>query len=207
MKNLASYAVNKAITVFMVVIIFVVFGVVSYTRLSTDLLPSMNIPFAVVVTPYIGASPEEVEEVLSEPIEAVLATTTNVKQITSQSNEHVSIIIMEFNTDANMDSAVIEMRENLDMVTSNLPDEVGNPMIIKLNPDMMPIMQLSVSKQGLTQQELTLYVEEEVLPNIERVPGVASVSVSGAYESEVHVVIDDAALEGFVNLFKLSLAS
>ena len=195
MKNLASYAVNRAITVFMVVIIFVVFGVVSYTRLSTDLLPSMNIPFAVVVTPYIGASPEEIEEVVSEPIESTLATTTNVSTITSMSNENVSVLILEFNTDANMDSAVIEMRENLDMVTSNLPDEVGNPMIIKLNPDLMPIMQLSVSKEGLSQQELTLYVEEEVLPNIERVPGVASVSVSGAYESEVHVVLDDEELD------------
>ena len=195
MKNLASYAVNRAITIFMIVIIVVVLGAVSFTRLTTDLLPSMNIPFAVVVTPYIGASPEEVEEVVSEPIEQTLATTTNVSTITSMSNENVSVLILEFNTDANMDSVVIEMRENLDMVTSNLPDEVGNPMIIKLNPDMMPIMQLSVSKEGLTQQELTLYVEEDVLPSIERVPGVASVSVSGAYESEVHVVLDDDALE------------
>ncbi len=194
MKNLASFAVNKAITVFMAVIIVIVFGVVSYTRLSTDLLPNMNIPFTVVVTTYIGASPEEVEEVVTEPLEATLATTTNVKQITSMSNENVSIVIMEFNTDANMDSAVIEMRENLDMVTSQLPDEVGSPMIIKLNPDMMPIMQLSVSKQGLSQQELTLYVQEEVLPNVERVAGVASVSVSGAYESEVQVVLNDTEL-------------
>jgi HAE1 family hydrophobic/amphiphilic exporter-1 len=194
MKTIAQFAVNKAITVFMAVIIIVIFGVVSYSRISTDLFPSMNIPYTVVVTTYIGASPEEIEDVVTNPIESTLATTTNVKTITSQSQENVSLIIMEFNTDANMDSAVIEMRENLDMVLSSLPEEVGSPMIIKLNPDMMPILQLSVSQEGLSQEELTKYVEEDVLPQIERVAGVASVDVSGAYESEVRVVIDDAEL-------------
>lgn len=194
MKNIAKYSVDRAITVFMSVIIVVVFGVVSYGRLSTDLFPSMNIPFTVVVTTYIGASPEEVEEVVTKPLEATLSTTTNIKQVTSQSMENVSLVVLEFNSDANMDSAVIEMRENLDLVLASLPDAVGSPMIIKLNPDMMPVMQVSVSKEGLTQQELTNYVEEDVLPSIERVPGVASVDVSGAYESEIRVILDDERL-------------
>ncbi|KFZ27566.1 MAG: Swarming motility protein SwrC [Candidatus Izimaplasma bacterium HR2] len=194
MKNLAKYSVEKAITVFMAVIIVAVFGVVSFTRLTTDLFPSMNIPYAVVVTTYIGASPTEVEDVVSKPLEETFATTTNIKNLTSTSQENVSIIFLEFESSANMDSVMIEMRENLDMVLSSLPDEVGNPMIIKINPDMMPIMQFSVSKEGLTQQELTLLVEDEVLPNIERIGGVASVSVSGAYGSEISVVIDDVAL-------------
>ena len=195
MKNLVKFSVDKAITVFMAVIIVIVFGVVSYTNLTTDLFPSMNIPFSVVVTVYPGASPTEIEEVVTEPIEQALATTTNIKEVTSISQENVSVVILEFNSDTNMDSAVIEMRETLDMAISNMPDMVGSPMIIKINPDMMPIMQLSVSKEGLTSQELTIYVEEEVLPQIERVPGVASVSVSGAYESEVQVILDQTALD------------
>ena len=189
MKNLAKYSVEKAITVFMAVIIVAVFGVVSFTRLTTDLFPSMNIPYAVVVTTYIGASPTEVEDNVSRPLEETFATTTNIKNLTSSSMENVSIIFLEFESSANMDSVMIEMRENLDMVLSSLPEEVGNPMIIKINPDMMPIMQFSVSKEGLTQQELTLLVEEEILPNIERIGGVASVSVSGAYGSEISVVV------------------
>jgi HAE1 family hydrophobic/amphiphilic exporter-1 len=195
MKNLVKFSVDKAITVFMAVIIVIVFGVVSYTNLTTDLLPSMNIPFSVVVTVYPGASPTEIEEVVTEPIEEALATTTNIKEVTSMSQENVSVVILEFNSDTNMDSAVIEMRETLDMVTSNFDDMVGSPMIIKLNPDLMPIMQLSVSKEGLSPQELTIYVEEEVLPQIERVAGVASVDVSGAYESEVQVILDQVALD------------
>ncbi len=191
MKNLVNYSVNRAITVFMVVIIVLVFGIVSFTNLTTDLFPSMNIPYSVVVTTYPGASPTEVEEVVTDPLESALATTTNIKEVTSVSQENFSLIILEFNSDTNMDSAVIEMRETLDMSTANMPDMVGSPMIIKLNPDMMPVMQMSVYKEGLSQQELTIYVEDEVLPLLERVPGVASVSMSGAYESEVRVVLKD----------------
>ncbi len=194
MKNLAKYSVNKAITVFMAVIIVAIFGVVSFTRLTTDLFPSMNIPYAVVVTTYMGASPEEVEEIVSKPLEEAFATTTSIKNINSISQEHVSIIMLEFESEANMDSVIIEMREKLDMATTSLPDEVGNPMIIKINPNLMPVMQFSISMEGMTQQELTAFVDKEVLPQVERIGGVASVSVSGAYQSEISVVLDDEAI-------------
>jgi HAE1 family hydrophobic/amphiphilic exporter-1 len=194
MKNLAKYSVDRAITIFMAVLIVMVFGVVSYTNLTTDLFPSMNLPYSVVITTYIGASPEEVEDVVTNPLEDALATTSNIKELSSVSQENMSMIIMEFNSDTNMDSAVIEMRETLDRATVNMPDMVGSPMIIKLNPDMMPIMQMSVSKGDLGQEELTQYVYDEIIPNLERVPGVASVSVSGAYESEVQVLLNDTDL-------------
>ncbi|MCF7925537.1 MAG: efflux RND transporter permease subunit [Candidatus Izimaplasma sp.] len=195
MKNLASYSVNKAITVFMAVIIVIVFGVVSYTNLTTDLLPSLNIPYSVVVTYYPGKSPEEIEQLVTRPIEESLATTTNIKEMNSTSSENVSMVILEFNSDTSMDSAILEMRENLDMIASQLPDDVMDPMIIKLNPDLMPVMQLSVSQEGLSEQALTTYVVEDVIPRIERIKGVASVSISGAYESDVHVVLDQAAID------------
>ncbi len=195
MKNLAKFSVDRAITIFMAVIIVIVFGVVSYTNLTTDLFPSMNIPYSVVVTTYPGASPTEVEDVVTNPLEDALATTTNVKELTSMSQENFSLVILEFNSDTNMDSAIIEMRETLDMTTAGMPDMVGSPMIIKLNPDMMPIMQLSVSKGDLDQRDLTEYVYDNVVPQLEKVAGVASVSVSGAYESEVQVVIKESDLD------------
>jgi len=195
MKQLIEFSVNRAITVFMAVLIVIIFGVVSLTNLTTDLFPSINVPYAVVLTTYPGASPTEVEEVVTDPLEETLATTTNIKELQSISQENVSVIILEFNASTDMDSAVIEMRENLDFISSNFPEMVGNPTIIKLNPDLVPIMQLSVTKEGYSQQELTTYVNEEVLPLIERVPGVASVSVSGAYESEIRVVLDEPAID------------
>lgn len=190
-----SYATNKAITVFMAVTIIVIFGVVSFTRLTTDLFPSMNIPYAVVVTTYPGASPSEVEQRLSRPLEETFATTTNVKDIMSMSQENVSILTLEFNTDTDMDSVMIEMRENLDQVINYLPDEVSRPMIIKINPDMLPIMQFSVSKEGLSKEELTNYVNNDLLSQIERISGVASVSMSGAYESEIQVMLDQTRID------------
>ncbi|MCK5761772.1 MAG: efflux RND transporter permease subunit, partial [Candidatus Izimaplasma sp.] len=194
MKNFAKYSVEKAITVFMAVIIVAIFGVVSFTRLTTDLFPSMNIPYAVVVTSYVGASPTEVEEIVTKPLEETFATTTNIKNVSSISQEHVSIIMLEFESDANMDSVIIEMREKLDISLPSLPDEVGNPMIIKINPDLMPIMHFSISVEGMTQQELTKFVNSEILPQVERIGGVASVLVNGAYNSEISVVLDDDAI-------------
>ena len=194
MKQLAKFSVDRAITVFMAVFIVIIFGVVSFTNLTTDLFPSLNIPYSVVLTTYPGASPIEVEDQITTPLEETLATTTNIKELQSISQENVSIIILEFNTDTNMDSAVIEMRESLDLLGSSLPEMAGDPMIIKLNPDLLPIMQVSVTKEGFTQHELTQYVETEILPQLERVAGVASVSVSGAYESEIQVVLDEAAI-------------
>ena len=195
MKNFAKYSVEKAITIFMAVTIVAIFGIVSFTRLTTDLFPSMNIPYAVVVTTYIGASPDEVEDIVSRPLEETFATTTNIKNLVSISQENVSIIMLEFESEANMDSAIIEMREKLDMALASLPDEVGNPMIIKINPDLMPVMQFSISKEGMTQQELTQFVDNEVLPQVERIGGVASVSVSGGYNSEISVVLDDTVID------------
>jgi len=115
MKQLSKFSVDRAITIFMAVIIVIIFGVVSLTNLTTDLFPNMNIPYSVVITTYPGASPSEVEEVVTKPLEETLATTTNIKQISSMSNENVSIVILEFNSDTNMDSAMIEMRESLDL--------------------------------------------------------------------------------------------
>ncbi|MGS0973321.1 MAG: efflux RND transporter permease subunit [Candidatus Izemoplasmataceae bacterium] len=195
MKTIISYATNKAITVFMAVTIIVIFGVVSFTRLTTDLFPSMNIPYAVVVTTYPGASPSEVEQRLSRPLEETFATTTNVKDIVSMSQENVSILTLEFNTDTDMDGAMIEMRENLDQVINFLPDEVSRPMIIKINPDMLPIMQFSVSKEGLSKEELTNYVNNNLMSRIERISGVASVSMSGAYESEIQVMLNNERID------------
>lgn len=195
MKGIIEFSVQKAITVFMAVIAVSIFGVVSFTRLTTDLFPNVNIPFAVVVTTYPGASPEEVEARVSVPLETVFQTTTNVVQVTSMSQENVSIIMLEFNPTANMDSAVIEMRENLNFVLDVLPDSAGNPNIIRLNPDLLPIVTYSVTYEGKDPQALTEWVDDVMRPQVERVPGVASFTVSGGFSSELRIMLDETAIE------------
>ena len=197
MKNLVTFSVEKAITIFMVIIAVAIFGVVSFTRLTTDLFPSINIPFAVVVTPYPGATPEQVELEVTLPLEAVFQTTTNVLNVTTTSSENLSLVVIEFSQNTNMDSAVAEMRESLNTVTGSLPDNVGFPNIIRLNPNQLPVYVMSVSLEGLDLPELTEWVENEMRPRIERIPGVATFDISGGFSEEIRIRIDQSKLDQY----------
>ena len=141
---LSRLSVKKPYTVVVAVVLVLILGVVSFTKMNTDLLPSMNLPYAIVMTTYQGASPETVEMAVTKPIEQSMATVTSIENVSSVSQENVSLVILEFAETANMDSATIEMRENLDLIGSYWDDSVGKPIIMKLNPDMMPVMVAAV---------------------------------------------------------------
>lgn len=191
MNKLSSFSVKKPITIIMSILIVIILGVVSLTNLTTDLLPSINLPYAVVSTTYFGASPEVIEQMITKPIENSMATVSNIKNIQSVSEENNSMVILEFNEETNMDSALVEMREKLDMITSYMPSDVGNPMIMKINPDMMPIMNFSLSRKDQPISDLTLWFESVIVPRLERIPGVASVSVTGTAKNEIQVRLND----------------
>lgn len=197
MKSLIKFSVEKAITVFMVIIAVTIFGVVSFTRLTTDLFPSVNVPFAVVITPYPGATPEDVELNVTAPLETVFQTTTNILEVTTTSSENLSLVVLEFIPNTNMDSAVAEMRESLNTIENSLPEGIGYPSIIKLNPNSLPIYNFSLSYEGYDLETLTEWVEDVVKPRIERVPGVASFDVSGGYEQEIRVRLDQSAIDDY----------
>ncbi len=195
MKSLIQFSVNKAITVFMVVLAVGVFGVVSFTRLTTDLFPDVNIPFAVVVTTVPGATPDEVEARVSVPLETNFQTATNIQEVTSMSQENVSMILLEFSQGTDMSQITVELRENLTAMIDFLPDEASTPIIFTLNPNMLPIMTFSVTYEGKDLEALTDWVSDELRPQIERVPGVASVSISGGFESEIRLFLDQDAMD------------
>lgn len=186
---LSKFSVKKPYTVVVAVALVLVLGVISFTRMTTDLLPSMNFPYLVVVTTYPGASPEEVEQTVTVPVEQVAATTSNLKSLNSTSSENMSMVICEFEDGANMDTVLIEMRENLDQVTGYWPDEVGSPLMMKINPDMLPVMTAAVEIAGLDSAALGIKVENDILPAVESVEGVGSASSSGGVEQSVQVVL------------------
>jgi HAE1 family hydrophobic/amphiphilic exporter-1 len=192
---LSKFSVKKPVTIVMIVLIFIIFGAVSFMQLNTDLLPSMNIPYAAVSTTYRGASPREVENIVSKNIESALATVQNVKNIQSVSSEHNSLVIVEFVESANMDVAMLDMREKLDMVTSYFPDEVSSPMLIKFNPSMMPIMGFAITKEGSSMSEVGDFIENVVQPRLERIEGVASVTINGGVENQIEITLDSEKLE------------
>lgn len=163
--------------------------------MTVDLLPNLNLPYVVVVTSYPGASPEVVETTVTRSVEQSMSTISNVKNIQSVSSEHLSMIVLEFVGDANMDTAIIEMRESLDMIKAYFPDDVGSPMLMKINPSMMPVMALSAYVEGEGIDTSSSYIEQKLLPEIESVEGVGSVSAMGLLENMVNVTISEAKLD------------
>jgi len=187
---LSKFSVRKPYTVVVGVVMVLILGFVSLTEMTADLLPNINLPYSVVMTTYVGASPEEVEMAVTKPVESSMATISNVNDIMSVSAENYSLVIMEFTQDANMDSVSLEMRESLDQLESIWDNEsIGSPIIMKLNPDMMPIMVAAVSSDEKDALDLTDFMERSVTPELESIAGVASVSPVGTVEESIQVII------------------
>lgn len=185
----SKFSVKKAYTVIVGIVLVIVLGIVAYTKMTVDLLPDMELPYAVIMTTYPGASPENVETGVTKPIEQAVATIDNISAIQSVSSENYSMVILEFNTDTNMDTATIDMREKLDQITGYLDESVGNPIIMKLNPNMMPVIVAAVDKKDADSVELSEYVDNTLSPDIEGLEGVASVTTIGNIEESVQVII------------------
>ena len=177
-------------------VLVLILGVVSFTKMNTDLLPSMDMPYAMVMTTYPGASPETVEQTVTRPIEQSMATVSNITNVSSVSSENASVVILEFSEDANMDSVTLEMRENLDQIKGYWDESVGNPMIMKLNPDMLPVFVAAVDMDGLTAPQTTDYVENHILQEMESIAGVARVSVSGGVTEQIRVELQQDKIDG-----------
>ncbi len=192
---ISKFSVKKPYTVLVGVILVVVLGVVSLTRMTTDLFPSMSLPYALIITTDIGASPEEVESDVTAPIEAAMATTSNIKNVTSMSYNSYSIVTLEYEQNANMDSTIIEIQQELDQLSGAWDDSVGSPIIMQIDPDMMPILMAAVDVDDMTDEEITNYVNNELVANLESIEGVASVSTTGALEEHVQVTLNQDKID------------
>lgn len=200
--GLFKFAVKRAVTVAMIFLCIILLGVVALQRLSIDLFPEINLPMAAVMTTYPGAGSEEVESDVTEPLEEILGTVQGVDSITSISSPNSSMVLVTFNLGMDMDFASLQMREKIDMVKGSLPDDAQSPMIYKMDPNMMPLAVIGVNG-GTNLAELKSYTEDTLKPRLERQEGVASVSVMGGFDNELHVVVDPARL----NAYGLSLDS
>lgn len=189
-------SVRRPVAVLMCVLMVLVLGGVSFSRLSIDLMPEMDFPIAIVLTSYSGVGPQEIENIITKNIESAVATVNNIKTIQSQSSEGQSIVIAEFNSGTDMNFATLQMREKVDMVKGMLPDGVEAPMIIKMDPSMIPAAVLGVSG-GENEAELTRFVEDKMKAKIESIDGVASVTVTGGTTKEIKVDLDSQKLSGY----------
>lgn len=191
---ISEYSVRKPYTVFIAVILIIVLGVISFMGMATDLLPTIDLPYVIVMTTYPGASPEKVEQTVTRPLEAALGTSGGLDNISSISNENASIIILEFVQSTNMDSAMIELTGMIDMVEAYFPEMVGTPTVLKISPDMLPIVVASVDREGMAVDELSSFTTETVIPSFERIDGVASISANGLIEKQYEIELDEAKI-------------
>lgn len=184
-----KFSVRKPYTVLVAVVLVIVLGIVSFTKMTSDLLPNISFPYVLVMTTYPGASPETVEMVVTKPVESSMATVSNIEEISSVSNENYSMVILQFAQSADMNAVSLEIRENLDQIRSYWDDSVGNPIIMKINPDMLPVMIAAVGGKDMSAAEITDMTNDTIVPELESIEGVASVSGMGLLEESVNVII------------------
>lgn len=192
---LSKFSVTRPYTVFVAVVLVIVLGLVSFTGMTVDLFPGMELPYVVAMTTYPGAGPEQVELEVTRPLEAGLGTTSGVVGISSVSSENFSLVIIEFAQGTNMDSAMIDLSAAIDLVYGQLDDLVARPTLMRINPDMMPVMIATVDLEGESLGEVSDFVEETLLPSLERIDGVAAVSASGILEEKLQIILDQAKID------------
>lgn len=193
---ISNYSVKKPFTVFVAVILIIILGVISFTSMTTDLLPKMDLPYAIILTTYVGASPEKVETVVTKPLEQSMATISNIKNVSSISSENSSVVILEFTNDVNMDSALIEINSKLDLIKAKWTDDtISAPMVSKINPNMMPIMLTAVDMQNMDSAEVSSHVTNKIIPELERIDGVASVSATGLLEEQIKITLNQDKID------------
>ncbi|MBS3948170.1 MAG: efflux RND transporter permease subunit [Dethiobacter sp.] len=191
--SLPALALKRPVAVLMAVCIVLVLGAFSFINLPVDLLPEMNFPMMAVFAAYEGASPEEVEAMVTRPLEEVLATVPGIERLTSTSSQGAATVMLEFAWGADLDFRALEVREKIDLVKGLLPDEVQTPTVFQFDPALMPILWLSVTGEA-DPAELKRLAEEVVKPRLERIEGVASAAVTGGVEREIRILADPSRL-------------
>ncbi|MDO4544219.1 MAG: efflux RND transporter permease subunit [Clostridia bacterium] len=191
----AKFSVKKPFTVLVAVLLILVLGYVSVTRMTPDLLPEMEFPYVMIYTVYAGASPEEVESVVTRPIEQAVATLPNVREISSTSAENVSIVSIEFSDEVNMDAVTIDIREGINSASAGWDEYVSTPTILKLSPNIIPVSVAAVHSATMDTRELSNFITESLTMELEGIEGVATVVKTGVLTRQLTVTIDDDKLD------------
>ena len=194
-KYMEKFSVKKPFTILVMVVAIIILGFVSLSGMTTDLLPKMSLPYLLVITTYPGASPEKVESSVSEPVESALGSISGVKNVYSMSYENYGIVELEFADGTDMDSAMVKVSSALDSVKSALPEECGSPNIMEISMDMMASVYLAASYEGKDIQETSRFVEDTLIPYLERQEGVTSISDIGIVDNSISVDLNQDKID------------
>lgn len=190
-----KFSVKKPLTVFVAVLAIVVLGVVAYLKMTPDLMPNMDYPYVILVTTDPGASPETVEADITKPLEQSMATLDRIKNVTSSSMDSVSMVVLEFEDGVNMDTVSVDIQQKINQLKGSWSDTVGDPYVLKMNPSMLPVQVAALSYDGKDITELSDFVTDTLSPKLEGITGVASVTVSGTVQHQLHVILSQKKLD------------
>ena len=201
--KIAENCIKHNVMTILAYILIAVFGFYCFQSLPLALMPEMELPVAIVYSTYAGAGPEDIEQQVTKPLESACASLSGLESLTSTSAENMSMVIAQFDYGVNLDEVMTDMRDNVDMVKSQLPEDASDPTVMSIDIDSMPVVMVALRGSDLaTMQSIA---EDELAPALERLDGVASADISGGYENEVAVKTDAARLKGY-NLTVSSLA-
>ena len=195
--KLTDFSVERPVTVLMIALIIVVLGGLFFSKLGLDLLPDIKYPMVSVVTTYPGVASEDIEELLTKPIEDVVSTIKGVKSVKSFSQEGLSVVMVEFNWGTDLDLAAQDVRDKLDLIQDFLPGDADKPLVVKLDVGAMPVLGYGVTSKSLDTLKLRHLLEDNIKDKLERLDGVASVQIMGGREREILVSLDKALLESY----------
>ncbi|MCR5537642.1 MAG: efflux RND transporter permease subunit, partial [Lachnospiraceae bacterium] len=190
-----KFSVKKPLTIFVAAIAVVLVGVIAYLRMTPDLMPNMDFPYVMIMTTYPGASPEVVEEEVSKPLEASMATLEHIDQVMSVSSENYSMVTLVFQDGTDLDTVTLDIQQNISLLQAGWNDMVGTPYVLKINPSMLPVAMIAISREGMDIIELSEFVEDTLQPQLEGVDGIARISATGLVENQIHVVIDQDKID------------
>jgi HAE1 family hydrophobic/amphiphilic exporter-1 len=192
---LAKFSVKKPFTVLVAVILILVLGYVSVGKMTPDLLPDLSFPYIVLFTTYIGASPEEVEATVTKPLEQAMSAVDHMKSVQSISAENYSTVYLTFEDGTDVDMASIDVQKAIGMLTPSWGESIGTPVMLELSTDLIPVTVAAVNCRDMDSLELSAFVRDTLLPKLEGVTGVASVTTSGLIVRQVEIVLDDDKIE------------
>jgi hydrophobic/amphiphilic exporter-1 (mainly G- bacteria), HAE1 family len=194
---ISKFSIRRQITLLMFYAIILSFSFFAFTQLRIDFFPDIQFPIAGVITSYQGVGPQDVENIITRPIEEAVSSTKNIEKVNSQSFTGSSIITLEFRYGTDMDQAEADIRKNIDFISDFLPSDASDPLVFVFDPSMTPVMFLSLSSPYLGQSELRKLSEDRIEPLLERVPGVASVQTQGGLQRQINVNLNPTLLASY----------
>ncbi len=192
--SLPEFSVNRRVTITMLIMIVVLGGIVAFFQLGLDMMPEMDYPNISVITTYRGVAPEDMEQLVTKPLEEAVSTVKRVKHVYSTSDEGISAIMVELEWGTDLDAATQDIRDMIDQVKDFLPEDASNPLVLKFDPSQMPVIFYGITGMEDT-MKLRDYLDDNIKPKLERIEGVGGVMLFGGKEREINIFVDKTKLE------------